>query len=92
MTITKISALSPDRKSYLVESGIPVSQKRGGVSSYPFASMEIGDSFAISNNERREVERVRVSAFYYAIGRAPMKFSVRMTDPKARTYRCWRIA
>jgi hypothetical protein len=92
MTITKISALSPDRKRYVVESGIPVTQKRGGVSSYPFASMKVGDSFAISNNEPREVERVRVNAFYYALRHGPMKFAVRITDPHARTYRCWRIA
>jgi hypothetical protein len=92
MTITKISAIPPDRESYVVESGIPIVRKRAGLSSYPFASMEIGDSFAISNNERREVERVRVSAVYYALRNPPIKFAVRITDPKARTYRCWRIA
>jgi hypothetical protein len=87
--ITKISALSP--KPYVVESGIPISPKRAGVSSYPFASMKVGDSFAISD-ERNALTRVRAIASLYGTNHPPMKFSVRMTDPHARTYRCWRIA
>jgi hypothetical protein len=75
---------------YVIESGIPITQKRAGVSSYPFASMKVGDSFAISNNDRG-VERVRAVASLYGTQHA-MKFSVRMTDPHARTYRCWRVA
>lgn len=68
-----------------VEKGIKIPAR---MIKYNFPIMEVNESFPVAEEE---VHRVRGAASAY--GRAHnMKFSVRMTDPGARTYRCWRIA
>ena len=60
----------------------------GRMIKYNFAIMEVNESFPVDRNELR---RVRAAASAY--GRAHnMKFSIRMINPSAKTYRCWRIA
>lgn len=55
---------------------------------YSFPIMEVNDSFPV---DREQLHKVRAAASAY--GRAHnMKFSIRMIDPSAKTYRCWRIA
>ena len=56
---------------------------------YPFATMGIGDSFAVPSET---VAKVRSAACQFAKRHPPMKFAVRLTNPVKRTFRCWRIA
>jgi hypothetical protein len=53
---------------------------------YPFAKMEVGDSFAVPSSIRRET--VSVAANRYGVKHG-MKFTVRLMPN--RSYRCWRI-
>jgi hypothetical protein len=64
-----------------VEKNVPIPVK------YPFAGMQVGDSFAVPSNIRREM--VSVAAIRYG-RKHGMKFTVRQMPD--RTYRCWRIA
>jgi hypothetical protein len=64
-----------------VEKGVPLPSK------YPFAGMQIGDSFAVPN----EVKRQAVSVAAHSYGKEHgQKFTVRLMPD--RTLRCWRIA
>jgi hypothetical protein len=68
-----------------VSSGIKMP---GRMIKYHFAMMEVDDSFPV---KREELRKVRSAASAY--GRAHnKKFAVRLTNPSAKTYRCWRIA
>ena len=63
-----------------VESNIPIPGK------YPFAQMQVGDSFLVPQDVKRQT--VNVAALRY--GRTSGKrFTVRMTP---EGYRCWRTA
>jgi hypothetical protein len=53
---------------------------------YPFAKMDVGDSFAIPPDSRRET--VAVAALRYG-RKHGMKFVVRLMPD--RSYRCWRL-
>lgn len=74
--------------AFVIEKGIstPVINSGRGHPKYPFAVMEIGDSFALS---REQVVLVRVSASQHS-KRHGKRFTV-TTDAKG-DYRCWRIA
>lgn len=80
-----------DIRRYAIESGIPIAANKP-VRVYPFASMNVGDSFPLEDNDWREVDRVRASVQSWQKRHAPMKFAVRQTDPTTKTYRVWRIA
>jgi hypothetical protein len=70
---------------YPITGGVPLP---GRMIKYKFATMEIGDSFPV---KREDLRKVRAAASAY--GRAHDKrFSVRLINPSAKTYRCWRIA
>lgn len=64
-----------------IEKNIPVPRR------FPFDKMEVGDSFAIPPDTRRET--VAVAALRYG-RKHDMEFVVRMVPD--RTYRCWRTA
>ena len=64
-----------------VEKNVPIPQK------YPFAGMQVGDSFAVPPDVKRPA--INVAAMRYGLKHG-MKFTVRLTPD--RTYRCWRIA
>jgi hypothetical protein len=53
---------------------------------YPFAKMEVGDSFAVPSSIRRETVSVAANRYGAKHG---MKFTVRLMPN--RSYRCWRI-
>ncbi len=53
---------------------------------YPFAKMDIGDSFAIPPHIQRATISVAANRYGAKHG---MKFTVRMMPD--RSYRCWRI-
>lgn len=56
---------------------------------YPFADMQVGDSFAVP----KTVHRTTVSIAALRYGRKHgMKFAVRQTDPINKSLRCWRVA
>lgn len=64
-----------------IEKGIPVPR------SYPFAEMQVGDSFAVPESLQRMT--VTVAAKRYG-DKHGMKFTVRAMPDKS--FRCWRIA
>lgn len=75
-----------DKAKYKVESGIPIPDKDiGRHSVFPFKAMDVGDSFAVENEQ---LNNARASASWDG-KRNGRKFSVRKT---ATGYRCWRIA
>lgn len=55
---------------------------------YPFASMEVGDSFAIPPTIKRTA--VSVAAMRYG-KKHGMKFTIRQVDFVGKKFRCWRI-
>lgn len=80
-----------DIRVYSIESGIPIAP-RGLARAYPFATMDIGDSFPLKDNDFREVDRVRAAVQQWQMRHKPMKFAVRRVSPADKSYRCWRIA
>ena len=54
---------------------------------YPFADMQVGDSFAVPPTIKRS--SINVAAMRYG-RKHGMKFTVRLTAD--RSFRCWRIA
>lgn len=64
-----------------VEKGVPLPAK------YPFAGMQVGDSFAVPLGIKRQAVSVAAHRYGKAHG---MKFTVRLMPD--RTFRCWRVA
>jgi hypothetical protein len=59
----------------------------GRMIKYRFATMKIGESFAVKSEE---LHKVRAAASAY--GKTHKKrFTVRLIDPDTKSYRCWRI-
>ena len=72
---------SPIPAPYAIERGVPVPRRPG--KSYPFAQMQVGDSFTVPATE---VGRLRVYASRFGDYNG-MQFSVQRAS-----CRCWRIA
>lgn len=72
---------------YKIESGVPM-PKRGQICKYPFAEMNVGDSFALAASDRN---RIKTAAIKFG-HRHKQKYSIRCVDPIKGDYRCWRIA
>ena len=74
--------------SYTIESGIPMPKRTAGRSGskYPFADMEVGESFAVPGDVKAATIRSAVGAF---AKRNPEvgKFAVRGTDDGLRVWR-----
>lgn len=70
-----------ENTEYKIEKGVPLIRPRG---SYPFGEMEVGDSFAISSAQRKNVSAA-AAAYGKSHGR---KYAVRKSVIGAR---CWRI-
>ena len=64
-----------------IEKNIPIPAK------FPFAGMQVGDSFAISPNAKRTTMSVAAMRYGRKHG---MKFTVRQMPDKS--FRCWRVA
>lgn len=80
---------SPNTARFMVDKGIPVPAKAAGRPSvYPFATMEIGDSFFVPGDSRKLVNSLARTAHYHA-QKSGKKFATRMADGGARV---WRIA
>lgn len=71
------------QSQFKIERGIPLPARRN---KYPFAEMQIGDSFSAPLSEERRLS-ASAAARGFAIG---AKFSVRRVD--ADTVRVWRVA
>jgi len=67
---------------------LPVGGTRLGESKYPFAGMEVGDSFSIPYISSNHEKAVRAAASYQGKQRG-MKFTVRVVEED--TLRVWRI-
>ena len=65
----------------VIEKGVPLPPRRGPVSKYPFAEMEVGDSFVT------DIMSIRGTA-KQAAARYGKKFTVRRV---AEGFRVWRI-
>lgn len=77
--------------SYEIEKGVPVPKNAAGYSrlgrrKYPFAQMEIGDSFAFSDNTKQNTAG---AAVFRENKRSDFKFVTRKVDG---VIRCWRVA
>ena len=64
-----------------IDKGVPLPRR------FPFADMQVGDSFAVPPDVKRPA--VTVAAMRYGRNHG-MKFTVRLTPD--RTLRCWRTA
>lgn len=75
--------------SFVIEKDVPIVPKRKGrVSMYPFEAMDVGDSFAIS--DEKTYSNVRYSAIYWSC-KDDRRWVVRKTPDEDDVYaRCWR--
>jgi hypothetical protein len=71
---------------FKIDKGVPMSVGTGRRSSYPFSTMEVGDSFFVSKT--KSVETIRSAASWHGT-RNNKKFSVRKHDDG---HRVWRVA
>lgn len=72
--------------TFKVEKNVPCPVKGGCTIKYPFASMEVGDSFLING----DVAHNKVANAGYSFGRGRnWRFRTQKTP---EGYRCWRIA
>lgn len=76
--------------NYIIEKNVPIPSRRGGDHVYPFALMQVGDSFKI---EKKDQGRVSASAWVYAKRASERGEKVRFITRKvdADTYRIWRV-
>jgi len=75
-----------EKKTFVIEKGLTMPEGRSSKESqYPFAQMEVGDSFALSDKDARNAS----SASAQWGRRRGKKFSVRKIG---NTYRCWRLS
>lgn len=64
-----------------IDKGVPLPKR------YPFAGMQVGDSFLVPD----DVKRSAVSIAAHRYGRQHgMRFTVRLTED--RKFRCWRLS
>lgn len=74
-----------------IEKGIPYPGDSRGQKKYPFAEMQIGDSFFIAGNPdevRTKMITVNQAAYQFSKRNDQYKFSCRRVDGG---FRCWRI-
>lgn len=76
-----------------IDKGVAVPAKTSRNATYPFADMEVGDSFyvaSVKENHQRILGSVATCVRHYVTRRAPQKrFTVRQIDSGIR---CWRLA
>ena len=78
--------------SFVIEQGVPVP---AGRSRYPFADMEVGDSFFVGVDSKetatKRIQSVRAQAGRFAKENG-VKFSVRsVVEDEVPGVRCWRV-
>jgi hypothetical protein len=75
---------------FKIESGVPLPEPVSGRASYPFGSMNVGDSFfvAAAHDDLLARDRLASAASYFGI-RNKMKFARRKVDGG---FRVWRLA
>ena len=71
---------------FTIESGVEMPETRGRPMTYPFAEMQVGDSFAVPV-EKLVAVRSALSKWRQANG-GGKEFSVRKHEG---AYRCWRV-
>jgi len=81
-----------ETQGYKVEKGIPVPPKKSGrpkkkVSKYPFAQMNVGDSFCAAAKDRVKIASAAVT--YRKTKKRTAKFTTRVEGKLARI---WRVA
>lgn len=75
---------------FTLEKNVPMPPRKAGTARYPFASMEVGDSFAIPKDDKA-ASAISAAARVWALrhGLHNHKFSVRSNGS---TVRIWRTA
>lgn len=69
-----------------IEKNVPIPKShQGRRSAYPFASMQLGDSFLVRCRTPRDMNRVRSAAAIYA-GKTGAKFKTRSVDGGIRVW------
>jgi hypothetical protein len=80
--------------AFEVEKGVPIPKQRArreGGTKYPFAEMEVGDSFAVGFVSEKVLTAIRQASVRFVKERHPdRKFSFRKLEDGS--YRCWRVA
>jgi hypothetical protein len=79
--------------NYKIDKGIPLPD-RGTVSKYPFAEMEVGDSFVVSDNEQTSIISA-ANSFGKKFDPRRKFVSRKITDTSGKynhTIRIWRVA
>ncbi len=83
--LATVTPIKMPATAYKVVSDVPIPEFNHAKKTYPFAEMNIGDSFVASFEQ---LTRVRSAASAYGI-RTDKKFSVRKIN---RECRCWRVS
>lgn len=74
---------------YQIDSDVPVPSIRRG--KYPFAEMNVGDSFSIQVGKKNDAIALGTSARKFGATQTPKRRFVIRTDKAAGTVRVWRI-
>ncbi len=93
MTTSYVKHKSLPMTDFKIERSIPVPHKaRDGRHKYPFATMKVGDSFAVPCTDDT-VHRVQINAMASTRGHKPKRFTSRVErNGKAVSIRIWRTA
>jgi hypothetical protein len=74
---------------FKIEKNIPLSPSGSGRATlYPFAALDVGDSFLVPNADRRTQQKLSTCGQYHARRRG-LKFATRSVDGGVRV---WRVA
>lgn len=75
--------------TFVLETGVPIPKRTAGRSGtkYPFAQMEVGDSFLVDTGVKAATIRSAVGAYLKRSAPEGVKFAVRGTDEGLRVWR-----
>lgn len=71
--------------AFKIDKSVPIPAKRKGRSKYPFATMEVGDSFLVDAASR--IKTVSALAVYKKKAHPKQKFTVRRVEDGVRVWR-----
>ena len=71
---------------YKIEKNIPVAKLKTSKPKYPFAEMEVGDSFFVKGNDKKK-QSVAVAVHYYKVSNQDKKFCTRTNEEGIRVWR-----
>lgn len=69
---------------YRIEKDIPIASRKNKFSIYPFAEMEVNDSFFVPNIRQQTLSS---AAYYFSKKHPPKKFATRQENNGSRVWR-----